>query len=747
VNPLLQIKMPFLSENSPNRPNGRNLRSGKETSASKIDGLIEDLNAILRYYKDVGKVTRDVLVDVNYNDIVAKSNRISELLKPTGGEANDKVVGARFSEGKNHVITHYVSENVVLMTIGKLKCAKGFVSEELSGKATVDNFNEPKNKIRYSGHGLSKTQIRNVVVDCSFVDSFSIPNVMDAPSKDAFLVTFYKTELHLSNLLEKLGIDRMRYPYDYYGDDTLSVHRNLFDVLSSKVPYLISMISGDLSQISLDEIDEVPLKAGISIPSPHDEPVIGVIDTLFDENAYFHEWVQSTDYLEDVERLSLRNPLRSHGTEVDSIIVDGPRLNPNLDDGCGRFRVRHFGICERKISTARLVGKVCDIVSQNPDIHVWNLSLGTEDEVSNNFISFDAAALDELQANHNIVFVVSGTNDNRSVRQGSLRIGSPADSLNSIIVNSVRRDGKMASYSRRGNVLSFFNKPDVSYYGGDEGEEIVVCSSHGVERRHGTSYAAPWISRKICFLIDVMGLSREVAKALIIDSAAGWDCKGKPLEEREFVGYGIVPIKIEDVLKTRNDEFRFAVHGTSKAYRTSNYQIPIPRDEDGKYPYIARATLCYFPECSRRQGVDYTNRELSIKFGRVDSENRIKDINHNVQDSPNSYVDERRSRTEFRKWENTKFISKDLTGKSKALKSYGDNSWGISITSKERLSSKMDKGLTFGFVVTMRDLGGANRIQEFIRLCTIRGWIVNNLEIENRVSLYNKNQANIEFDE
>lgn len=55
-------------------------------------------------------------------------------------------------------------------------------------------------------------------------------------------------------------------------------------------------------------------------------------------------------------------------------------------------------VCADKISTAKLVRKVKEIVNRNPDIHVWNLSLGTEDEISKNFISYDAAFLDELQA-------------------------------------------------------------------------------------------------------------------------------------------------------------------------------------------------------------------------------------------------------------------------------------------------------------------------------------------------------------
>lgn len=127
---------------------------------------------------------------------------------------------------------------------------------------------------------------------------------------------------------------------------------------------------------------------------------------------------------------------RDHGTEVTSIIVDGPKMNPWLDDGCGRFRVRHFGVCSNRISTIRLVKKIKNIVHENPDIHVWNLSLGTEDEVSKNFVSFDAAALDEIQTGRNVIFVVSGTNDNREVRNGALRVGSPANSLNALQIMS-----------------------------------------------------------------------------------------------------------------------------------------------------------------------------------------------------------------------------------------------------------------------------------------------------------------------
>ena len=615
----------------------------------------------------------------------------------------------------------------------------------MGGKATAKNFKEPECAIQYDGYGIKKDKIRNIIIDCSVVDSFSVPHITEVPVQDSFLITFYKTELSTENLLEKLKIDDMKYRYSFYGKDTISATKELYEFLNDKVPYLISMISSDLSKLVLDDIKDTSVKEQIQIPDPVNEPVIGVIDTLFAEQVYFHNWVENVDYLDEYEKVGVSSDQRKHGTEVTSILVDGPRLNPWLNDGCGRFRVKHFGVCSNQISITRLVRKIKEIVNQNPNIHVWNLSLGAEDEVSKNFISYDAAVLDELQSQKNVIFVVSGTNDNRNDHSDIIRVGSPADSLNSLVVNAVRRDGTPVSYSRKGNILSFFNKPDVAYYGGDYDERIFAYSPFGKEEVYGTSFAAPWISRKLCYLIDVMGLPKEVAKALIIDTSAEWSYKTAPQNLKELTGYGIVPIDINKVLSTDSNEIKFIVYGTSKSYRTTNYAIPVPRDEDGKYPYIARATLCYFPQCTRSQGVDYTNRELSLRFGRVKPNGQIDDINENIQDEIGSHIDERQSRKDFRKWENTKLISKILK-MNRPLKSYGDRFWGLAVTSKERLAMRTMGELNFGIVITLREINGVNRIQDFIRACNMRGYIVSELNIQNQLEIYNINQEELTFE-
>lgn len=749
MNKVLQVKMRFANEKNTQQPNARNLKSHAEVTTEKIANLCDDLRAVLRLYENSQRFLENILIDANYNDIIAKSNRIQELLKPVGKKTNDMVVGARFSEAlegqENHIITYYVEKKTVENTIEELEKVKKFLKERLGGKAIADNFNEPKNKLKYENYDLSKSKIRNIVVDCSVLDSFSVPHISKVPEKETFLVTFYKTELSAAKILEKLKVNDVKYKYYFYGDDTISVNKELYNFLETNVPYLISMVSSDFSKITLADIKENIENEKIDIPQPQNEPTIGVIDALFDESVYFSDWVENTDYLDDIEKIMDQGKERSHGTAISSLIVDGPRLNPWLDDGCGRFKVRHFGVCAERISTVKLVKKIKEIIANNSDIHVWNLSLGTDDEISRNFISYDAAVLDELQSQKNVIFVISGTNDNRSEKSGILKIGSPADSLNALVVNSVRRDGTPASYTRKGNVLSFFNKPDVSYYGGDYNERIKVYTSKGEMDEYGTSFAAPWISRKLCYLIDVVGLPREIAKALIIDSAAGWEYKLTTYKNKDVLGYGIVPIDISKILSSESREIKFIVYGTSQSYKTTNYSIPVPKDDENKYPYIARATMCYFPECSRNQGVDYTNRELSLKFGRVKPNGQIDDINENVQDENGTYADERKSRKEFRKWENTKFISK-LLKENRPIKSYRDRLWGISIISKERLSTKMDKNLNFGMVITLREVNGVNRIDDFIKACALRTWIVSEIDIENQMDIYNTNQEEIIFD-
>ena len=70
----------------------------------------------------------------------------------------------------------------------------------------------------------------------------------------------------------------------------------------------------------------------------------------------------------------------------------------------------------------------------------------------------------------------------------------------------------------------------------------------------------------------------------------------------------------------------------------------------------------------------------------------------------------------------------------------------MTVTSKERLSTHMKKHLNFGAVITLKEMNGINRIDDFVKACTLRGFIVNRLDVQNRIEIYNSTQEEIVFD-
>ena len=257
----------------------------------------------------------------------------------------------------------------------------------------------------------------------------------------------------------------------------------------------------------------------------------------------------------------------------------------------------------------------------------------------------------------------------------------------------------------------------------------------------GTSFAAPWITRKIAYLIHKIGLSREVAKALIIDSGISWS---KPNSSMNLIGYGVVPQRIEDVLNAQDDEIKFVISGESIMFDTYNYNLPVPVVDD-KHPYIAKATLCYFPKCSRNQGVDYTNTELDIYFGRLNGQ-KIITVNDNKQND-NVSLSETDARGLYRKWDNIKSIIEYVKPNGRAKKAYGDGLWGFSLKTKERLNNGDGKELRFGIVVTLKEMKGINRISDFISQCSMRGWLVNRIDIQEMIDIYNVAEGEINFED
>ena len=378
------------------------------------------------------------------------------------------------------------------------------------------------------------------------------------------------------------------------------------------------------------------------------------------------------------------------------------------------------------------------IVAENQDIKVWNISLGSMEEVSRNSISPEAALLDKLQQKYDVLFVVAGTNQENGK---PTYLGSPADSINALVVNAVNRNNEPASYTRRGPVLSFHHKPDLAYYGGESNDPITACCGTGAYPAVGTSFAAPLIARKAAYLIYKMHLSCELAKALLIDAACAWT---NP-EDMNRLGYGIVPVQIEKILETSNDEIRFMLSGVATERENYNFNFPIPISGTA-YPSVARATLCYFPKCNRNQGVDYADTELDLHFGRIGNGGRIKSLQPNNQGEEDCTTDEEKARKKLRKWDNVKHISEPLTSRSKPKKVYANPMWGMMIRKSSRYQKGSHDPQRFGVVVTIHNLKGENRFDTFMRQCSAIGWIVERVEIDNELKIYEHSQVEVEFE-
>lgn len=744
MNNVLELKgKRFIQASKTGGGGGASMNSKKIVTREQLLRLIERISQIKEFWEQEKRPFEGILISVHYNKIVAKSNRIAGLFK--GKDSNYAIVGAKFNEEKTkHIITYFLDMEDLDKSIELLLKTSDIIKVKFQNGIDKVTFDDRKkiDKIPFSRFSITKSTFKQVVADVSYIEDFEVE--MATRQLKQSIITLYNTHTDTKMLFKNIGIDILK--SRILDNQTVFLDENQLQILFEKAPYLVSMATEDLSELSPEDFIQEYQQGTLYMPSPTIEPTVGVIDTLFDKRVYFGEWVEYHDMVDD--NLPKNPDDYRHGTAVDSIIVDGARLNPWLDDGCGRFRVRHFGVAiGSKFSSFTITKQIKEIIANNKDIKVWNISLGSNQEVNDNFISAEAAILDKIQYENDVIFVVAGTNKPSADIE---KIGSPADSINSMVVNAVTQNGLSTKYARRGLALSFFAKPDVSYYGGSEEKYIKVCEPLGEANVAGTSFAAPWIARKLSYLIDILGLNREVAKAMIIDAARDWNEKPTP-EEVALYGHGIVPIKIDDIVHTKEDEIKFLVYDVSEKWNTYNYYFPVPIKDD-KYPYIARATMCYFPMCDRTQGVDYTNTELNLHFGRINNKGKIEDIKGDKQnqdvilDNEKYFLLEGEARERFRKWDNVKYIAERPKNKMMPKKSYNNKNWGMEIKTNNRLDPKDGIGIRFGVVVTLKEINGVNRIDEFIKNCTLNGWLVNKIDVQTRVDINKKVNEDIEFE-
>lgn len=742
-NDLLKLVGDFSKDNFHAGGNEKRLRRNQPFPISHIADILNDLSVVLTDYEKSPYLDA-CLVPVTYFDITPKSRRIDEFFHYKRCKASKCVVGARFVGDDNrnirHLITYYVPKEAIKYTIDCLTKTFCFFKRRSISEITPDVLKQILNQILGEWpFDISSSRLAQLLIDLSNVYCIKkIPIEFIETSDANVLITIFKTDVDMPSLLKKLKTPNAYAFSEIVDSVTAVVPRNVYQEIIEEYPDIVSMNVNDRQDLHLElendgSIETIGPKEALG--SPNGEPIIGVIDTVFQKGNYFDEWVIDNRVIlpKGLEEIEITERDSFHGLAIDSLIIDGPRWNPDLDDHCGHFRVVHYGVALHDSMSASHIGKaIRKAVSDHPEIHVWNLSLGSRSECPLNFISPIAAAIDEIEsANPAVVFIIASTNDEK---ESGRRIGSPADSINSVVVTSCDKKGNKTSYDRRGPVLSFFVKPDVACFGGSENERMNVVSKDMVHHVLGTSFAAPWIARKMAFMIDTLGLSREIAKALLIDSTMPFS--HNPIKkEADFLGYGIVPTAIESVVSPQKDETKFFIEGETLDYYTATYRLPIPLENE-KHPFRVKACFCYFPHCERNQGVDYTCSELNLQFGRTNEDGSgISPINGDLQNDDLSFISEGDARKEWRKWDNVKFVAQKLQTKKIPIRSKNKNGyWGIKITSKSR-NGENSKGHKFGLVITLKNIYGRNSTEAFEQLCIRNMWMVQHINIEERVEL------------
>ncbi len=311
----------------------------KEVITEHLLNLKSQLSQIKEFWDKEKKPFDGILVSVHYNKIVAKSNRIAGLFK--GANSNESIVGAKFNDSKTkHIITYFIDIKDLNKSMRLLSDTAEILSQKFSGKMNKEMFNNKSivNPMMFMHFSISMSTFKQVIADASYIDSFQVESPIIGLKQS--IITLYDVKKDAKSLFEELGINLLS--TRILNNQTVYLDEKQVELLFAKAPYLVSMATVDLAKLSPDDFIKEYQTNMVIIPSPSIEPTIGVIDTLFDETVYFNEWVEYHDMVsKDIPRNS--NDYR-HGTAVSSIIVDGERLNPWLKDGCGRFKVRHFGV-------------------------------------------------------------------------------------------------------------------------------------------------------------------------------------------------------------------------------------------------------------------------------------------------------------------------------------------------------------------------------------------------------------------
>lgn len=371
-------------------------------------------------------------------------------------------------------------------------------------------------------------------------------------------------------------------------------------------------------------------------------PVVGVLDTGIAPIGHLSPWLLEKEHLNYPEEYADR----THGTGVAGIIEYSDDLNGT--DICSTDGVRLFSALvypKQEIFFEDLVENVREAVERNPEIKIWNMSLGEREESDLDSFSEFGMALDNIQDENNVLIIKSAGNcRNFEKGQPKQRISKSADSIRALTVGSIAKtkgefdyaDANMPSpFTRIGPGPASIIKPDLVFYGGNAGMHDGRRIENGVRtfdlddddtRYVGTSFSTPAVTRIISDLAYMMQEEFDplLLKALAIHYAKYPEgIQMKMAEKVNQMGFG-VPIKAHDILYNSPDEITLILRDSlDKGSFIEMFNFPYPTsmvDENGFFRGQIILTLVNKTLVDEKQAGEYCQSNLDVFFGTYETE-------------------------------------------------------------------------------------------------------------------------------
>lgn len=398
-----------------------------------------------------------------------------------------------------------------------------------------------------------------------------------------------------------------------------------------------------------------PTALPLDLPSPADfegdYPIVGVVDSgISGAVPQLSAWVAGR---ESAVAQPYRNP--THGTFVAGLVVWGDRLNPHLADvdsqPCGVFDFQVIPNWDpsrgetESVTEQEFLQALENALREHANrIKVWNLSLGTDEICSEDEFSALAEALDNLQEEYQVSFVISAGNYvalplldfpriNDQVATG--RITAPGDSVLGITVGSIShleytakgpKEGEPSPFSRHGAGPNYIIKPDLVHYGGtcstDGGHlsGIRSITESGCAEDMGTSFATPLVSRSLAQIYHQIAPTPTpvLARALLTHHARDPRTLLRvPAGEEDYLGFGRpLPPPYCLVCEPYQSTLVFEDRLRPGFYlEWDDFSFPPSLRRGGKFYGEVTMTIAFAPARGPRWGSEYCETYIDAHFG------------------------------------------------------------------------------------------------------------------------------------